>query len=965
VTSSDESGRARISAVLPLAVVLIAGGGVFAALANFVSVLQAALLGLLSGIAGLIGTTLLQRRATRDRQWRAWTRLADAGPGHPAQEDPRGVLDWLDPEVEAVRFNLSRSREMRQLIRGVPAGETAEATVWVVEGDAGVGKTRLLIETCAQLEQQGWQCGWIRPGRGAELGDLDVPGGGRALLVLDDAETRTDLPEVLTALASRDDTAIRLVLVARQFGGWWAGVTARLESHVLRTLGRPGRLVLHPGGADPHGRQQLFGQAVKAFAAAWDVPAPDLKLGSSPRRLSLLDVHAVAAIAVHAGLADPVDVEQALRLLFEAEEQRWVADAADHGIGFLGIDDLRGAIVLSVLVGAGDRNEAVTLLSAIPGLAGVRHADLLMQLASWLRSAFLQTGGEWLRPRLPAELVEHYVADQLATSPALAAAAGRAATGDRAYAALAFLAAASVHAPNARVAACRVIATEPDRLLPMAVSVALRGFGPLDDVLEWVINDRAPDDAALTALSDSIPPGTEVLRRTALSVARLRAQRVTTDQARGAALLALALRLAAVEEHDETVAVTEEAVGIFQRLHEREPARYADQFTTALSAYSLALLDAGRPEAAVAPAGSAVELRERRREHQQSGMEDEGALAGAIVVHARVLSAAGHTTAAIATYERSIVMYRRLAQVWPMPYRAHLASALQGLSNLLGAQGELSAALNMAQEVTEQYRALAAVHPDPYLTSFGMALNNLSGHLAAMGRTQEAADMSRSSVAAYRVAESTLGGLVDAGLAMALHNEDIHLHDVGDMHAAVAAGEEAVAIYWRLAATDRAKFERAVADSLNALSMPYRALGRRDKSMAAVREAVTIYRPWVDREPTRFGNSFAIVLNNLAVDYIESDAPGPAALAAQEGLSLLRRVQGRENVFGTLLTTLSAALARSHRPLEALEASQEAYEVYHELQHRWPDAFRDKLAAAEANLRVRRSEMPGTQAEAG
>jgi hypothetical protein len=99
-----------------------------------------------------------------------------------------------------------------------------------VTGNAGTGKTRLAVQVARRLARYSeWEPVWVRPG----MAGLAIPaaaGRGRPVLViLDDAANDVDgTVDVLTALAATPaDAAVRVLLLARDSGRWWAEVLNR------------------------------------------------------------------------------------------------------------------------------------------------------------------------------------------------------------------------------------------------------------------------------------------------------------------------------------------------------------------------------------------------------------------------------------------------------------------------------------------------------------------------------------------------------------------------------------------------------------------------------------------------------------------------------------------------------------------------------------------------------------------
>jgi hypothetical protein len=72
------------------------------------------------------------------------------------------------------------------------------------------------------MTESGWRCERVADGKkGEAIGTLRAVTRGRALLVVDYAETRVGLGQMLTALASDQGCGLRVLLLARSAGDWW------------------------------------------------------------------------------------------------------------------------------------------------------------------------------------------------------------------------------------------------------------------------------------------------------------------------------------------------------------------------------------------------------------------------------------------------------------------------------------------------------------------------------------------------------------------------------------------------------------------------------------------------------------------------------------------------------------------------------------------------------------------------
>ncbi|MDB4873248.1 MAG: repeat-containing protein, partial [Gemmatimonadales bacterium] len=138
----------------------------------------------------------------------------------------------LRPERGVVPFTGRRS-EVAGLVGWCE--DASACPLWLVTGPGGVGKTRLALELAEELRAGGWRCETTMvPGGEVEQVRAAHALGGRSLLVVDYAETRAGLGQMLVEVArlvAREAAGgVRVLLVARQAGEWWdllgAGVPA-------------------------------------------------------------------------------------------------------------------------------------------------------------------------------------------------------------------------------------------------------------------------------------------------------------------------------------------------------------------------------------------------------------------------------------------------------------------------------------------------------------------------------------------------------------------------------------------------------------------------------------------------------------------------------------------------------------------------------------------------------------------
>lgn len=85
----------------------------------------------------------------------------------------------------------------------------------MITGSAGVGKSRLALKFASGLSE-GWARGWLRGGAGAIAVGAVRACGDPVIILVDDAEGRADLMQLLDAPAGQySSPATRVILLAR------------------------------------------------------------------------------------------------------------------------------------------------------------------------------------------------------------------------------------------------------------------------------------------------------------------------------------------------------------------------------------------------------------------------------------------------------------------------------------------------------------------------------------------------------------------------------------------------------------------------------------------------------------------------------------------------------------------------------------------------------------------------------
>ncbi|WP_329261209.1 tetratricopeptide repeat protein [Actinoallomurus sp. NBC_01490] len=926
--------------------------------------------------------------------------------GHPVPEPVHEDEPWpLDPRVLREPYDElpHRHSEARLLLprHGVVpfsgrAGELASLRDWcrsaesfsvaLVTGEGGAGKSRLAAELCVRMrEEDGWD---------AHVADQDLVDDEAwarmdpvwpLLLVFDYAER---MIPALTRLAERLANSrhagppVRLLLVARQAGGWWRTIDA--ETDGLFTEVTDLRLALTPAGFGPAERAEQAAAAVAAFAERLGVaagPAPDV---SSDEYDSPLLVHIAALLSVHGERID-ADAPDGLRKrlldrLLDRERRRWGHAQTGWNGGVrvhLGLGEVpaQQAVALAALTEP-DRDEARELLRTVPDLADAT-SERRGQVADWLVRAFPAEDDREGVPAIASLRPDALTERLLATTPGLADLTARLVDEEaRTPAHLAHLA-RMLHA--LRLAADRdgsvrqvlgaLLASRLRELLTAAATAPWSAFS-------WLLNDclaeygdpdadparsetaRAIAEAAQASL-EAVHPNL-LLGRLAVTHARL-----AVRHCRGAvaapppgeladALIRLGSACTSLGRHDEAVDALREATGILQSPAGPTP----DPATLAHARYSLgvALGNAGRFAEAVEESGAATVLYEELSTAEPERYRPH--LANSLRNYANDLTDAGRHQEALAFAGRAVKRFAELARTDHDRYGAEFADALSTLAIAYARDGHPDTALSASLQAVAILDGVSAeserLRPD-VLHRCAYALINLSADLADLDRHEEAADATaRAAAIRERLAVVDLeryGPEYARALDLLVkRSERIGRHDE-----AMSAAEQRVRVCSALAATDPLRHGRSLADGLLVLGHRSWQAGDARRALDVTQEAVTAYHdlPEPDRDESR--PYLAQALHNLSIQCLMAGDMEGAVAAADEAVEI-RRALVTEFSSEPAVADLAASLSQLGQTYAALgprskawAAVEEAVALIRQVAESSPGTYRPRLARTLSN----------------
>ncbi|WP_203972753.1 tetratricopeptide repeat protein, partial [Planotetraspora silvatica] len=514
-------------------------------------------------------------------------------------------------------------------------------------GPGGVGKSRLAVELGVQL---GPSWGVIEVRDDAESDALPrwrAAHRRQVLIVVDYAETRTELASLLEEVAADGGRDTRVLLLARSAGEWWqrlGGGSVRVRG-MIAEAGQGIELGPDEGIDSPDGE---VARAIPHFAKRVGVASPDeVRVEFGGERPRMLDLHAAALVAVlHAAASNGgqvrVQVGDVLEELLGHEQRFWLQSARAWGMlgGGSGLAPVtvERLVAAGTLLGASDEGLATAVVARVPGRPASMDAA---RVAVWLRELYPpDEGHEWLGRLRPDRLAELHVTRVLNNAPELLDAWLAGVEERQRRQALVTLA----RAAQDHVAAAGIL----ERLLPMVVGevgsvpAARETLAALYQALPYPSDMWAEANALLTRrLADSVQPDADPAERAHW-------------------LAGLEVHLGELGRHAEALPLAEEAVTIRRELAATYPDRYRPDLATALHNLSVRFVELGRP------------------------------------------------TDALPRTQEAVTIRRELVATYPDRYRPDLASSLHNLGVLFSHLGRPTDALPPAEEAITIYRELAA-----------------------------------------------------------------------------------------------------------------------------------------------------------------------------------------------------------------------------------------------------------------
>lgn len=802
----------------------------------------------------------------------AWKQV----PGLPERALPPTPAGLLRADRRVVPFT-GRAREYQELREWC---RDDKPPVRLMVGAGGVGKTRLALELGDYLESCGWSVTVVAAGREADALNIlrAATRHSSILLVVDYAETRTGLVELLRSVAGHSEH-VRVLLIARSAGDWWEQLGSDVPTVRDLVQAYP-PMTLSPEVDPVRSATELVHDAVAAFAEALDIRAPQIDV-AVPGEVPLLALHAAALLAVLRSRDQRAPAGQlvadlgVLPELLGHERHFWEHSAEQAGLG-LGPVVLARSVAVACLFGAVDERDGAQILRRVPDLReeeGRRRA-----VARWLAQLYPSGPGYWGTPQ-PELVAETHVITALQECPELVMAELPELRCDQMRQMLRVLSMGAAHQPAGQALVEQALRADLEPVVFPALEVARVTGGALGRVLARVLSDAPVTPPTLHQIEAAIPYPTTALAEAAVVVTHR-----ILDTLPGDADIAetarwhqrLGVVLAQVGRADEALPHTDIAVGHYRTLVETDRDRYLPELAHSLHYLGNQYADRDRYADALRHTKQAVE------HYRELVARDPGpyqADLAASLVNLGVLHAelGAHATAR-ESFAEAEEHYRRLVETRPDRYRSGLARALRCRSR---------SDLSLLEDEVQRTRALVPTDRDRYLPDLAQALHDLGNAYAQRDQHPEAVHALTEALTDYRTLTEDLE-VYRPELAACLNDLGVNLTELDDYDHAESYARESVQLNRQLTTINPARYRSELARSLDNLVVCLSKMDRYREARQPGEEAIELYRDLAGVDPDLYRPELARALTNFSVSLTELRRHAEAWPAAKEVVEIYR-----------------------------------------------------------------------------
>ena len=858
------------------------------------------------------------------------------------------ISQLLRSEEACVPFHAMRRPLLEQVVTWATATNVPDVTMQLRVGPGGSGKTRLLLEMCRQLRNQGWCAGFLRSGAKADLETSFrklVQAQKQTLVVVDYAEAR--LEEIVHLVVAGQHASpghkVRIMLLAREAGDWWQQLlTARKDTEAFFAGSAvTGPYRMPPISVNRAEREAVFQDSLVAFAQRLgldyaEITPPDL---SARHFEDVLFIH-MSALAALDG-ERPETESGLLDATLRHERDYWEQAAQAQGLPkevHAGI--AQGMAVLTLCDGTRTTADARARLAVVPRLRSMSPSvrDQVLQV---LRGFYPEGGGiDALRPDLLGETLvgQELVRDDEVLDLLLGN------TSDDAIrtSALLVLARLARRQPSHAVWLKTALQRHLNLICRVAVPVTMAIGEPLGTLIVDALNiaaSKRQQAPAVEALLQRLPAKTVALSDVALVVAQLHLERLkrkgspTGDKQKSQLVLAqmnFSYRLIESRREKEALTVLESSKQVLneQSILGKNKQRHRQAEIENLIGICLSKL--GRYEDALKSTDRALSLLRQLASMSNCSPEQ---LAGTLTNRANRLCELGRYDETLEASQEAVDILKKHTSVHPNWYRANLAGSLSNLGNHLLDVGRYQDGLERAEEALKIRQELAIADPDAYSVDLAQSLNNYANNLHGVGRFREGLERAEEALKIYRQLAEARPDAYRLGLAASLSNLCHRLWCVGRYQEGLKRAEEALKIRQELAEAGPNEYRAELAASLSLLGDCLRDLGRYQEGLECEEEALKIYQELAVTWPDAHRANLAQSQRNLAAHLClvgKAELAVPSAQAAVTVFKELAKARPAVHLasLASALGQLAEAYVMHQLYAEGRSAALEALEVY-------------------------------------
>lgn len=704
--------------------------------------------------------------------------------------------------------------------------------VRLLTGAGGVGKTRLALELCLRLKAQGWHAGFLlsecEVNNCEKLVSQIIASERPCCVVIDYAETRQSvlLATMKALLKIQISKPVRILLLARDGGEWWAALSAKDASceALLEGDATSGPFLLPRLHDSEPERQQAYSLALRTFAEL---------LGVTPGQHlpNLADSH----------FAHPLYIQMAALMALRGERPR-------------SAEALQRAVVNH------EKRYWGKILSIVPGDNGEyeRQAALLMTLAT------LANG----------------IATERSIENAWAAAGERKSDLRRIYTALSSLYPDRQGLQGLRpdligeaLVAQSLLANDGSILLDVVIGGEKKMRQSGLTVLARLLRNRTDlaslvEDALIKKFTLCVDEVVSVCIETPSTLPEIvqsAFEKLSKSQKLQAAgvlenrLHHEVLQLTGLDvEVSKTIA--EKRAGQVKKNKEEDIIRYA----AAVKNLSIAYFRDGKSDEALASARQSVNIYSRVA--NAKSFEYKSRRASSLITYANRLEEQGQEALTIAL--QAVNIYRALNKSKPAEYGHQLAFALNTYANCLDNLGRTDEAILAAKESLDLYRGITLETPEELKEEVAIVFNNYANFLDAEGRDEEALAAAKKTMGVFQELAISAPNRFQSQYAMSLHNYSSYLSAQGKELDALAVIQQSLNIYKDLAELRPERFSADLAKALRGYGEHLSRVGRFEEGLAAFESSLNICQDLADARFSRFSSdltfSFVSYASGLA-----------------------------------------------------------------------------------------------------